>query len=145
MPETLRIEGQDYEVATEAETLEFANKLRAAGAADPIEALMPSTPYDPNSCLIANALNFSCKVGGSPDPRAADEDWAMIFPENMPEEQAQQIAAAMELPLHVHVDPYAGVSRYIILPVPIGNVALAFDNRVGWPAKYREEWDMGNA
>jgi hypothetical protein len=50
------------EFATEAELLEFANKIREAGGANPLDALMPSTPSDSKACLIAQALNFSCVV-----------------------------------------------------------------------------------
>lgn len=44
------------------EVITFANKIRNAGGADIINELMPSIPEEPNSCLIANALNFDCEV-----------------------------------------------------------------------------------
>lgn len=52
------------ECLTEEELLEFANKIREAGGAELIEALLPSRPNDPSSCLIANALNFTSRVTG---------------------------------------------------------------------------------
>ena len=54
--------GKSVEYATEAQVLEFAQKLRAAGNGDPIDALFPSTPSVGNACLIANALNFKSYV-----------------------------------------------------------------------------------
>lgn len=44
------------------EVLEFANTMRRAGGANVLEALLPSEPGNSQECLIANALNFGCKI-----------------------------------------------------------------------------------
>jgi hypothetical protein len=51
--------------ATLQETLDFANKVREAGGADALDALMPSSPQEPGACLIAkiaDALSLKVKV-----------------------------------------------------------------------------------
>lgn len=50
------------ERASLEELLVFANAVREAGGGNPIDALLPATPVDPNACLIAKNLNFNCEV-----------------------------------------------------------------------------------
>ncbi len=54
------------ERASFEELLDFANKVRAAGGGNPLDALMPAVPEDPSQCLIAKNLNFNCVVDGGP-------------------------------------------------------------------------------
>lgn len=135
----------EHDVATEEELLAFANKMRDAGDADPLESLLPSVPHQSNACLIANALNFSSTV----DSLSYDDDgqwvgsrevpgllpdsgvhlWGMRLP-NMERERAQRIADAVECSLiEVNADEVGSVGyKYIIkLPVEIGLAAHAFD------------------
>lgn len=119
-------DGERKSVATVSELLEFCNKGRAAGAADLLDALLPSQPGNSEACLIANAMNFGCWVDrmafvererrgieGSP--------WFMIIA-RMPQERAQVIADALGCSLHDTDDGLA-----IMLPEHIGNAAEAFD------------------
>lgn len=122
----------DLEYATEEELLAFANKLRKAGAAEPLDALMPSRPNDTKQCLIANACNFSCAV----EPYGAMAgDWYLVFPWNMPEAECRQIAEEVGCSRH-HASN--GNWHYIALPRRIANTAAAFDNGAGWTTKYRK-------
>lgn len=107
-------------VATEAELLEFVNRARAAGGANVLEALLPSVPSDPEFCLIANGLNFGCRVD------SVNDDWAMILP-RMPLERAQAIADALGCELDTD-----SVEWEIRLPEHIGNAAEAFDRGVAF-------------
>lgn len=127
--------GEDvtFEYATEQELLAFANKLRAAGAADPLDALMPSRPGDTYECLIANACNFGCSVRPY---LVAKSDWYLEFPANMSDDEAKKIMEKVGCPEH-------GLSRtryvrplLMALPERIGNAALAFDEGIGWTTKY---------
>lgn len=89
--------------------LEFANKVRNAGGANPIDALMPSVPEDSSACLIARNLNFSCDVepisflrAGTDidniDPRAHihGDAWGMFVED---EDVLERIAEATGLPV----------------------------------------------
>lgn len=130
------INGDEKAVATEQETLDFANRLRSAGAADTLDALMPSTPEDVDSCLIANACNFKCAVFGAPND---GERWAMHFPKNTPHARIRALAAAVgceveEVLDSLDLESYSRLA--LVLPEAIGNVAAAFDYGAGWPAKY---------
>lgn len=130
--------------ATEEELLAFANKLRAAGHAEPLESLMPSTPGNSSSCLIANACNFSSAVRPSAlashgiDYRESSDSrefpcWLLSFPRNMGLPRAQAVADAVDLPLRTAMD-WDGTDAYyyIILPREIGNAAHAFDDGVAF-------------
>jgi hypothetical protein len=125
MPETMNLGFCWAEVATEEELLEFANKVRKAGGADVIEALLPSLKGAQSKCLIANALNFSCRVHGY-DRWSRWEDgskeyrWCMELPENMDVERAEKIASEVGLEYD---------EEYHCFPLPrhIGNAAYAFD------------------
>lgn len=130
-------------VATEEELLEFANKLRAAGAADPLDALMPSMPGDAERCLIANACNFGCTVNGD-GPVGGEKNeiqWVLEFPEGMDEDRARRVAEAVALTLDVEDSEFTEGLRFMSMKLPreIGNAAHAFDHRVDWTAKYGEE------
>lgn len=116
---------QDHEVATEEELLEFVNKGRAAGGANVLEALLPSRPKNPSSCLIANALNFGCTVNGS------GAQWFMHLPK-MKLDRAQKIADALGCPLHGNYDDEDEGFYGIELPIHITNAAKAFDAGVAF-------------
>lgn len=115
----------EVDVATEAELLEFANKVREAGGANILEALLPSKKGMPSTCLIANALNFSCQVKGYHDNnRERHEDgsylWGMFLPPNMTGAEGRKIADKLDLRYRRH-------KHMIELPIHIGNAAQAFD------------------
>lgn len=101
------------------DTLEFCNKIRKAGGANPIDALMPATPEDPDECLIARNLNFSCVVNGS--YAFGDElSWVMGI---------QDTSVAKEISTKLGLEyKYNGDYWEIKLPEGIGAVAEAFDD-----------------
>lgn len=133
---------------TEAELLEIANKIRAAGGGDPLEAFFPSYQGDENQCLIANALNFGCKVQPMPTrvnykafdkriPTTWDDHtskWVMEVPTA---KLAKKLADA--LGWEVVDKPFC--RNLIILPKEVGNTALAFDEGRGWTKKYAKGGD----
>lgn len=159
------VDGVDIEFAEEGEVLAFANKLREAGDADPIGALMPSTPGNSQACLIANALNFQSQVTLLYESfpsygvnNGGDEgSWIMAFPENMDEDRIREIAEAVGCETitvwkagnsaayinkpkgdgHFLLDPY---ERRLVIKLPrlIGNAAHAFDRKLGWTTKYNK-------
>lgn len=121
------------EVATEEELLEFCNKVREAGGANVLEALLPSEVNMPSACLIANALNFGCSVRGfykegDKDNFHPDGDgsylWGMYFPRNMTDEAIEKVAAAVDC----RIDRGWDGERVMVLPKHIGNAAAAFDS-----------------
>lgn len=128
-----------YPVATEEELLEFANKGRLAGGANVLEALLPSDIGNAASCLIANALNFSCYIEPTDDGIVEDGDfrryWNMDLPDNMDKESVHQLADALGVevisdPVR-HMDLYGDVwyeGATLALPAHIGNAADAFDD-----------------
>lgn len=113
------------ERATLQETLDFANKVREAGGADALDALMPSSPQEPGSCLIANALNFSCEISGA-EGTFGKNRWAMFLEGAKAIEQARKIGKALDLKIRVYEeDSFDGAQ--ILLPLEIGQVADDFD------------------
>lgn len=112
--------------------LDFANKVRAAGGGNPLDALMPAVPQDSTQCLIAKNLNFNCRVDqGGIDDR--ESRWVMWVGDDA--ELAHKIAS------HVHCTPvfqrrveYFGEAPKndygVMLPPDIGQVAADFD--AGW-------------
>lgn len=139
--------------ASLAEVLDFCNKVRASGGANPLDALMPAVPEDETQCLIARNLNFSCHVGIGTDPsspksyRRSDgtehtyygafyrqtepwesrPKWHMIVEDD---EVRQRIAESLDLPVYDvmwnscgEFDTVPGIE----LPEPIGLVAEQFD------------------
>ena len=144
--EAAHLKGRMAPYASEEELLDFANRLRACGGANALEALIPSVPRHPEQCLIANALNFSCDVrplSRKAHPNGVGIQWVMVLPQNMDEDRAKQIADQMELPLirytlrkHMY-ECLTVTERWALeLPLKIGNTAQAFDERKGWTAKY---------
>lgn len=123
------------EYATEEELLEFANKVRKAGGANALDALMPSDVGIPESCLIANALNFDCRVEGVEDCQDGSHLWGM-FPD-VPDGLVWELARKLAEETGCRLTP---AEDGIILPARIGNAADAFDNASrGWVTKYRNE------
>lgn len=139
-PSFISDKGNRIYYASEAELLDFANKVREAGGADVLDAFMPSTPKEPGHCLIANALNFGCKVVAlfAPTdlaltmPWQNDEEefqWVMDLPNNITEAQVKALLKATGC-------EYLKLKRQLKLPRHIGNAARAFDRGEGWTRKY---------
>jgi hypothetical protein len=136
------------EYASEDDLLDFANRLRAAGGANVLEALLPSVPEEPTACLIANALNFSSSVSPASedhyDDRNGESSWVMTLPVNTSTTQLEAIAAVIGSPPRESHDVFGGdlsapIGYCFTLPRLIGNAAQAFDNRKGWTTKYNTE------
>ena len=121
-------------VATEQELLDFCNRVREAGGANILEELLPSIPGQGYECLIANALNFGCRVW--PVGRRMDglfSEWHMQLPDNITSEQAEAIAGAVGNPvIRTKPDQWGQEPPYVVLPEHIGNAAHAFDERVAF-------------
>lgn len=138
MPRNIRLHhsyGQPVPVATQAELLEFANKLRVAGDADPLGALLPSNPGDSETCLIANACNFSSRVIPVGDEDSNGEtDWFLVFPTNMSLARRRKVASAVNIKLKDKVVDFDEDEHNHVLPLPrhIGNAAQAFDMGVAF-------------
>jgi hypothetical protein len=132
------------EYAEEEDLLSFANRVRAAGGAEPLAALFPSTPLEPDACLIANALNFKSTVTTPFDDEENSANyftWGMVFPTRFTKSRVQEIAREVlgddydEESVRRHPGRKAFV---MVLPRLIGNTALAFDHaKRGWVTKYR--------
>lgn len=121
------------------EVKDFANKVRAAGGGNPIDALMPAVPENPHACLIAKNLNFNCEVTGgtfewvTPEgERLTLNDWIMVVGNKRTRDK---IAEGLELSTanrtrlsyrpsgeRFHTTEYA-----VVLPPEIGQVAHDFD------------------
>lgn len=147
MPEMIDVDGVKMEIATEAELLAFANKVREAGGADVLNALLPSRPGRATKCLIARALNFECSVfGWTPvDDRnntewaSGDSKWIMLPHRGSPEqcdELARELSKKLKLRLvRNEASPTRrdqGWDYALLLPKHIGNAAAAFDSRVAF-------------
>jgi hypothetical protein len=145
---------QRIEYATEEELLDFANKVRAAGEGDALEALFPSTPGAATACLIAKALNFKCAVSTTQPLHGAnlkrgESAWAMVLGARTSRKKARAIADAVECPLvETETTTYSPKKMEYIrrpeysirLPRKIGNTADAFDNASrGWIVAYRDQ------
>lgn len=100
----------------ESEVLDFCNKVREIGGADILDSLLPGTPGQKNTCLIARNLNFNCRImplGSHNDPYS----WVIeISDSNI----ATKIANEMELEYL-----YEGAIK---LPLALAEVAIKFDN-----------------
>jgi hypothetical protein len=105
--------------ATVDALLHFANRVRELGGADFIDKLMPSTPDNAESCLIANALNFNSQIMGHKGV------WSMHVA-NL--ELAEEISDGMDLAVYHEFDDEIYRGSAITLPEEIGLVALAFDS-----------------
>jgi hypothetical protein len=99
------------------EVIEFANKLREAGGGEVINELMLSKPQDSDSCLIANALNFSSFVN---DDYGV---WAMHPQDSF---ITEKICDSTGLP-KVFGGDYDNELVGVELPHKIALVAMAFD------------------
>jgi hypothetical protein len=107
--------------ASVEEVIEFANDVRSAGGGNLIDGLMPSVPEEPNSCLIANALNFDCEVNSHAG------DWYMEVDDG---EIGMKIADTLALSYYggeQDDDGFYWEPFVITLPYGIGCVAEAFD------------------
>lgn len=123
--------GRTYRAATRPVLLAFANKVREAGGGTPLAALMPAVPANPQQCLIARSLNFSCAVR----PESIAHHLCETFPSGAvrwvmdidSEAKAFEIAKKAGLDLRYNKKSKRFV---LLLPEEIGNAALAFDYRV---------------
>lgn len=119
------VDGVKRSVATEVELLAFANSIRQAGGATVIDELFPSQMRNPQSCLIATALNFGCQVDSGHGAFAdGSEKWVMHLPVNLTDEQRAALAKVKGVRLRQ--DKWEG-GYYLTLPKHIGNAAEAFD------------------
>jgi hypothetical protein len=112
------------------QVVNFANAVREAGGGSLIEELLPSVPEEPNSCLVANALNFDCDVNSHAGV------WYMeIYESEKGIDIAEQLDLEYDAPKYLdYVDDETGKEHYayeggceIYLPEEIGLVAEAFD------------------
>jgi hypothetical protein len=139
--------------APPAEVLDFCNRVRAAGGAKALDALMPGVPSDSSSCLIARNLNFQCEVQpchshiskkNQPVAAAYSDNEAMWFMRVEDEKTRHRIARELDLPLMQFQgtpclkpsDEAGGAAVWkfvgppyeaILLPREIGRTAAAFD------------------
>jgi hypothetical protein len=104
--------------ATLDELKDFANKVRAAGGGNPIDALIPAVPEDQNTCLIAKNLNFNCRV------LPEGNDWIMWLEGD--EITRDKIAKALRLKA-INDNDFGTACYGVILPARIGRIAEAFD------------------
>lgn len=109
----------DTERATEEELLEFANEVRKAGAAEPLDALIPSVRNQASACLIARALNFQSEVDHNVLENGNFEDGSPRWHMRTNKEAAQKIHEQTGLELDAR--------GRVLLPKEIGNAADAFD------------------
>lgn len=122
------------ERASLSELREFCNKVREAGGANPLDAILEAIPEEANECLIARNLNFSCKVQGveledveimdwqSKYDTSDDEPWGMFVDS---EKLAHSICEATGCD---YVDQSVTKPLFaVILPPMIGNFANNFD------------------
>ena len=120
------------------EVISFANNIRAAGGGSFIDGLMPSIPMEPNSCLIANALNFDCEVN------CHNGDWYMEVDDGR---IGRQIAEHLSLRFYGgdEEDGEYFTTCEILLPPKIGYVAEAFDTYCDYELEeYNEQSIVGN-
>jgi len=134
------------ERASVDELLAFANDIRRVGGSnDMLHELIPSTPTDSSACLIANALNFQSQIQGSDYGDQVGENlWEMTI-ENEAVANAIEVSDLNLQVFHnyntdseelydddgefldeTEVEVYYNSS--IILPLPIGHAASAFDS-----------------
>lgn len=117
--------------ASFSEVLDFANKVREAGGANPLDALMPAVPEDSSQCLIARNLNFNCTVRGAIGFELSESAWVMEADESV----CRRIADALGLQFVVND---LGIHA-VVLPEPIAQVAADFDAAMrifGWLDDY---------
>lgn len=122
------------ERASLEELREFCNTVRNAGGANPLDALLNAVPEEPNECLIARNLNFSCEVNGVSgngyskevlDRLGVDSSpWAMIVTD---EGLAKKISSAIDSEYKTVESALDEFSYQILLPSKIGEVASQFD------------------
>lgn len=116
-----------YQCATEEELLAFCNLVREAGFADTLDGLLPSKTGDPSTCLIANALNFKCRVfpeSSHPDDRTSSL-WMMHLPDDTSAELYHKVLDVVGTE-HLLTDSDR-LYKCVPLPLLIGNCARAFD------------------
>ncbi len=123
--------------ASLAELKKFADRVRAAGGGNPLDALMPAVPEDASQCLIAKNLNFNCNVDGigRNDQGVASSRWGMHVEDSA---IRNKIAEALGLPI-VTAGDYEQ-RETIVLPEEIGQVASDFDEVTQIAYRLTEEY-----
>lgn len=124
--------------ATLGELKQFADKVRAAGGGNPIDALIPAVPEDISQCLIARNLNFNCSVGGW-RPSSMEEHWdnpGAWWMSVDSEELARKIGKALRLQVAYNESELQKWG--IKLPRRIAAVAEAFDTWAEAASAYEE-------
>lgn len=112
--------------ASLVEVLDFANKVRAAGGGNPIDALMPAVPEATTECLIAKNLNFNCSVKGTEDYTAVGENrWVMELTDKAIRDR---IADSLGLARRNYQPTWDDARYAVVLPEKIGQVAADFDS-----------------
>lgn len=146
-------------MATEADTLEFCNRVRDAGGANALKALLPSEPQNSLTCLIAGGLNFHCAVSPYESVRNsffhADTLTELGYPHKSnvgPDEccvwvmkvrsraLADKIGSVLGLPVE---DSRYGTGEFpaiVVLPYKIGMVAETFDDAGEGDGAAPETW-----
>jgi hypothetical protein len=99
------------------QVLKFCNKVRKAGGADPIGALLPAEPEQVDACLIAVNLNHECEIYRRGSYRTGP--WVMWCDKPV----AEKLAKKLKLKL-VREEGAWGVQ----LPPEIGAVARDYDD-----------------
>lgn len=140
---TFEKDGKRIPFAGRDELLAYANRIREAGGANALDALLPSKPGQAHACLIANALNFGCEVrpifgrdypdGSQPwAMRTADDDTTRRLAKRVNGRTLWVWFDGWEMtttgPSAEYEDEY---DRFLVLLLPkrIGNAADAFDNK----------------
>lgn len=147
---------RETKVANRRELLEFCARVRNYAGGDPLTDLLPGITGKANSCLIAENLNFGCRVQPEstsyivtkanlgykkidrkyvvygkntsfPDQFSV-EPWVMIVEDGR---VARDIANNLNLPTSIS----SGINGFefaIHLPLEIGNAARAFDESLAF-------------
>lgn len=132
---TLKMNGKRLPFAGKDELLAYANRIREAGGANALEALLPSIPGNQEGCLIARALNFGCKVyplTSLKNLKDGSWEWVMETPNDDTARKLAKGIGARTLRLDYWQDVRAAKHEIetrlvVLLPKRIGNAAHAFD------------------
>lgn len=135
---------------TEQEVLDFCNTVRTAGGADILDSLLPGIPLNSQSCLIANNLNFDCRIEPEAEPDNF-EGWNMILTNEVRDDVTGALVRHDEsvnvLEIAEKISEGSGMfvnyemstvdEAYITLDSDLAEVAYAFDNAHETYASYR--------
>jgi hypothetical protein len=131
MPDTIEFDGEEFLVATEAELLQFCNKVREVGGAELLPALLPSEPGNASQCLIARALNFDCSVDCTGP--SFEDSFGAVRPRWQMQVDSRERYDAIEGFVGLGGVADDGYFEYRVnLPEEIGNAALLFDQHAAF-------------